>query len=177
MLTEQQTVKAGDPIAEVDPRDFQVAVEQAQANLANAQAEYEQARVNVPITSVTTHTEVLTSGSDVRVERGCCVAGASRRRRRRTSELQQAKANALKAQIDVDRYTPLVKNDVISKQQFDQAVATATADQAALNEAQRNATAAQQQVRQARARLATSLSQQAAEPADGTEAGGRATGA
>ena len=64
-VDEQQVVKAGDPIAEIDPRDFQVAVEQAQANLANAQAEYEQARVNVPITSVTTRTDVLTSGSDV----------------------------------------------------------------------------------------------------------------
>jgi membrane fusion protein (multidrug efflux system) len=67
----------------------------------------------------------------------------------------------LKAQIDVDRYTPLVKNDVISKQQYDQAVATSTADQAALNEAQRNESAAQEQVRVARARLATSRSQQA----------------
>ncbi len=74
--------------------------------------------------------------------------------------IQQAKANALKAQIDVDRYTPLVKNDVISKQQFDQAVATSTADQAALNEAERSATASQDQIRQARARLAQALSQQ-----------------
>jgi membrane fusion protein, multidrug efflux system len=66
----------------------------------------------------------------------------------------------LKAQIDVDRYTPLVKNDVISKQQYDQAIATATADQAAFNEAERDANAAQEQVREAKARLATSQSTQ-----------------
>jgi membrane fusion protein (multidrug efflux system) len=158
-VQEAQSVKAGDPIAEVDPRDFRVAVEQAQANLANAQAEYEQAKVNVPITSVTTRTQVLTSGSDVQ-NNEAAVATTEAQAQAANERIAQAKANAQKAQIDVDRYTPLVKNDVISKQQFDQAVATATADQAALNEAQRNASASQEQVRQARARLATALSQQ-----------------
>ena len=159
-VEEQQRVNKGDPIAEVDPKDFEVAVEQAQANLANAQAEYEQARVNVPITSVTTHTEVLTSGSDVQSNEAA-VSQAEAQVQAANERIQQTKANAQKAQIDVDRYTPLVKNDVISKQQFDQAVATATADQAAFNEAQRNANAAQQQVQVARARLSTALSQQA----------------
>ena len=158
-VEEAQTVKAGDPIAEVDPRDFQVAVEQAEANLANAKAEYEQARVNVPITSVNTHTQVLTSTSDV-ASSEAAVSQAEAQAEAATQHIEQEKANALKAQIDVDRYTPLVKNDVISKQQFDQAVATATADQAALNEAQRDANASQEQVREARARLATALSNQ-----------------
>lgn len=159
-VEEQQTVHVGDPIAEVDPRDFQVAVEQAQANLANAEAEYEQASVNVPITSVTTQTQVLTSGSDVQSNEAA-VSQAEAQVQAANERIAQAKANALKAQIDVDRYTPLVKNDVISKQQFDQAVATSTADQAALNEAERNANASQDQVRVARARLASSLSSQA----------------
>jgi membrane fusion protein (multidrug efflux system) len=159
-VEEEQTVHVGDPIAEVDPRDFQVAVEQAQANLANAEAEYEQARVNVPITSVTTHTQVLTSGSDVQTNEAA-VSQSEAQAQAANEHIQQEKATALKAQIDVDRYTPLVKNDVISKQQFDQAVATATADQAALNEAQRDANASQEAVREARARLATALSNQA----------------
>ena len=158
-VEEQQTVHKGDPIAEVDPRDFQVALEQAQANLANARAEYEQAQVNVPITSVTTHTQVLTSTSDV-ASTEAAVSQAEAQAAAANERIQQAKANALKAQIDVDRYTPLVKNDVISKQQFDQAVATSTADQAALNEAERTASASQDQIRQARARLAQALSQQ-----------------
>jgi membrane fusion protein (multidrug efflux system) len=159
-VEEEQMVHAGDPIAEVDPSDFQVALEQAEANLADAQAEYEQAKVNVPITSVTTHTQVLTTTSDVQsslasVQQAQAQAQAAR------SRIDQAKATALKAQIDVDRYTPLVKNDVISKQQFDQAVATSTADEAALNGAERDANAAQQEVNVAQARLAQSRSNQA----------------
>jgi membrane fusion protein, multidrug efflux system len=158
-VEEQQMVHQGDPIAEVDPRDFQVAVEQAEANLANAQAEFEQARTNVPITSITTHTSVLTSGSDV-ANSEASVSQAEAQAQAANSHIEQEKATALKAQIDVDRYTPLVQKDVISKQQYDQAVATATADQAALSEAERNALASQQQVQEARARLAQSLSEQ-----------------
>jgi membrane fusion protein (multidrug efflux system) len=95
------------------------------------------------------------------------VATAEAQAQAADEHIQQEKANALKAQLDVDRYTPLVKNDVISKQQYDQAIATATADEAALNEAQRNANASKEQVRQARAQLATSLSQQAQSKANG----------
>jgi len=157
-VEEEQMVHAGDPIAEVDSSDFHVALEQAQANLANAQAEYEQARVNVPITSVTTRTQVQTSGSDV-LNSEASVSQAQAQVQAARSRIEQMKANALKAQIDVDRYTPLVAKDVISKQQFDQAVATSTADQAALNEAERNANAAEQQVHEAQARLAQSRSE------------------
>lgn len=157
-VEEQQMVHAGDPIAEVDPADFQVAVQQAQANLASAQAEYEQAKVNVPITSVTTRTQVLTSGSDV-TSALAAVQQANAQAQAAESRIEQTKATALKAQIDVDRYTPLVAKDVISKQQYDQAVATATADKAALNEAERSASAAQQQVHEAEARLAQAQSQ------------------
>jgi len=66
----------------------------------------------------------------------------------------------VKAQLDVDRYKPLVERDVISKQQFDQAVATAAATQAALDEAQRNVKSQQDAVRLQQQRLATSRSQQ-----------------
>jgi membrane fusion protein (multidrug efflux system) len=49
-VDEEQSVVAGQPIAEVDPKDYEVALEQAEADLANAQAQYQQASVNVPIT-------------------------------------------------------------------------------------------------------------------------------
>jgi len=64
-VEEEQFVHAGDPIAEVDPKDYQVALEQAEADLANAQAQYQQASVNVPITGTNVNTSVLTTSSDV----------------------------------------------------------------------------------------------------------------
>jgi membrane fusion protein (multidrug efflux system) len=81
--------------------------------------------------------------------------------------VQAAKATALKSQLDVDRYTPLVAKDVISKQQYDAAVAQATADQAALDEAERNVKAQQDNVRMMQQRLASSQSQEQQNRANG----------
>jgi membrane fusion protein (multidrug efflux system) len=158
-VEEQQLVHAGDPIAEVDPKDYEVALEQAQASLATAQAQYEQAKVNVPITSVSVKTTLSTSGSDV-LGSEASVSQAEAQAQAARARVQSAKAQALKSQLDVDRYTPLVAKDVISKQQYDAAVAQATADQAALDEAERNVKAQQDMVRQMQQKLAQSQSQE-----------------
>jgi membrane fusion protein (multidrug efflux system) len=157
-VEEEQFVHAGDPIAEIDPKDYEVALEQAQANLASAEAQYIQATVNVPITNVNVKTTLSTSGSDV-LSAQASVAQAEAQAQAAKARVDSAKATALKSQLDVDRYTPLVAKDVISKQQYDAAVAQATADQAALDEAQRNVKAQQDMVHQAEQRLAMSIAQ------------------
>ena len=144
----------------MDPRDSQVALEQAEANLANAKASYVEATSNVPITSTSVRTSVTTSGQDVQSNQAS-VAQAQANAQAQQARILQAQANALKAQTDVDRYTPLVARDVISKQQYAAAVATATAMQAQVDEAQRDAAASQQQVLGAQQRLASSRAQQA----------------
>jgi membrane fusion protein (multidrug efflux system) len=163
-VTDNQEIKQGDVIADIDPRDYQVALEQAEAQLANAKASYNQATSNVPITSVQTRTQVSTSGSDVTTAEAA-VAQAQKNVAAAQARVDQAKANALKAQLDVDRYKPLVEKDVISKQQFDQAVAQAAATSGALLEAQQNVVAQQAGVAQAQSRLnsARSDAQQARE--------------
>ena len=111
-VEEEQFVHAGDPIAEVDPKDYQVALEQAEADLANAQAQYQQASVNVPITGTNVNTSVLTTSSDV-LGSEASVSQAEAQAQAAKARVDSAKATALKAQIDVDRYTPLVAKDVI----------------------------------------------------------------
>jgi membrane fusion protein (multidrug efflux system) len=154
-VQDNQTVQAGQAIADIDPKDYQVAFDQAQANLASAEADYEQAHVNVPITSVTSTTQISTSGSDVTAS-SAAVAQAEKQKEAADARVVEAKANALKAQLDVERYTPLVQKDVISKQQYDQAVATANADTAAVLGAQADVIAAQEAVRQAQQKVAQS---------------------
>jgi membrane fusion protein (multidrug efflux system) len=68
--------------------------------------------------------------------------------------VQQAEANNVKAQLDLQRYKPLVEKDVISKQQFDAAVAAADGDKAALDQARANVQAAQANVRATKDRVA-----------------------
>jgi len=159
-VDDNQTVQAGQLLAQIDSTDYQVALDQAQANLASAQAEYAQATVNVPITQVTVGTVVSTTASDVKGSTDM-VAQAEKQVEAANARVDQAKANAVKAQLDVDRYTPLVQKDVISKQQYDAAVAAAAASKAAVLEAESDVLAAQNAVEGARQRLAQSEAQSA----------------
>jgi membrane fusion protein (multidrug efflux system) len=158
-VEEQQYVHKGDPIAEIDPKDSQVALEQAEANLANAQAEYQQALVNVPITSVQVSTTNQTASSDV-LGSQASVEQAQAQVQVDKAKVLSAAAQAQKSALDVQRYTPLVAKDVISKQQFDAAVAQAAADQGTLEAAQRDVKAQEQTVNLMTQRLAQSRSQQ-----------------
>jgi membrane fusion protein (multidrug efflux system) len=156
-IDDNQEVQAGQAIAEIDPKDYQVALEQAQANLANAQAAAIQATVNVPITSVNVNTSVSTTSSDVQ---GSLAAVDQARKQAQAAEARvaQAKANAVKSHLDVERYTPLVEKDVISKQQFDAAVAADAGNSAAVLEAEATVIAQQAAVNQALQKLAQSRS-------------------
>jgi len=159
-VEDNQEIKVGDPIAEIDPRDYQVALEQAQANLASSQAAAIQATVNVPIIGVNVNTSVSTTGSDVT---GSSAAVEQARKQAQAAEARvvAAKANAVKSHLDVERYTPLVEKDVISKQQFDAAVATDAANQASVLEAEANVIGYEAAVNQAIQKLAQSRFQAA----------------
>ena len=155
LVEDNQYVPMGTPLIEIDPKDYQVALEQAQANLASAQASAVQANVNVPITTTTTTTSISTTGSDVQAATAA-VAQAQKEAQAAEARVAEAKANAIKSQLDVDRYTPLVEKDVISKQQFDAAVATAAANKAAVLEAEATVIAQQSAVTQAMQKLSQS---------------------
>jgi membrane fusion protein (multidrug efflux system) len=154
-VDDNQTVQQGQLLAEIDPKDYQVALEQAQANLASAQAAAIQANVNVPIISTNVSTSLSTTSSDVQGAQAA-VAQAQKQQQAAEARVDQAKANALKAKLDVERYTPLVQKDVISKQQFDAAVAQAAGTSAAVIEAQSQVIGQQEAVREAQQKLAQS---------------------
>ncbi len=159
-IDDNQQVQIGQAIAEIDPKDYQVALEQAQANLASSQAAALQATVNVPITNVNVNTSVSTTGSDVQGSTAS-VEQARKEAQAAQARVDQAKANAVKSRLDVERYTPLVQKDVISKQQFDAAVATDAANQAAVLEAEANVIGQQAAVTQSLQKLAQSRYQAA----------------
>jgi membrane fusion protein (multidrug efflux system) len=153
-VEENEFVEAGTVIAELDPKDFQTAVQQDEANLGSAEAAYEAARVNVPLIHINTGSTLSSAGADVSSAQAS-VGQAERQLQAARAGVAQAQANATKAQLDLERYTPLVEKDVISKQQFDATVATADADKAALQQAQANLQGAQDGVRIAHDRVAS----------------------
>jgi membrane fusion protein (multidrug efflux system) len=150
-VDENQVVKAGDVIAELDPRDYQVAVENAEAALASAEANAAAANVNVPITTANTGSSLTSAGADV----SGTTAGieqAQKQLEAAHARVVQAQANSTKAQADLTRYKPLVEKDVISKQQYDAAVAAADASKAAVADAKANEQAASDGIKVARER-------------------------
>jgi membrane fusion protein (multidrug efflux system) len=148
-VDENQMVKAGDVIAELDPADYQVAVENAEAALASAQANAAAADVNVPITTVNTGSNLTSADANLSGSHAA-VAQAQQQLEAAQARVAQAKANNIKAQADLERYKPLVEKDVISKQQFDSAVAAADAAKAALSDARHSEQAAGEGVKVAR---------------------------
>ncbi|MBT9331017.1 HlyD family secretion protein [Paracidobacterium acidisoli] len=145
-VDQNQYVDAGTVMVEMDPADYQTAVNQDEANLESAEANYEAARVNVPITNVNSGSNINTANADVSSAQAG-VAQAEQQLSAAQAAVAQAKANHTKAKLDLDRYTPLVAKDIISKQQYDAAVAAADADQAAVEQSQANLLAAQAAVR------------------------------
>src|SRR5580704_12865957 len=152
-VDDNQYVDAGTVLAEIDPRDYQVALDQANAQLADAQATAQALNINVPITSVNSDSQISSTEADVDNAR----AGISVAQDQFTAakaQLDQAQANDVRAQNDLIRYKQLVDKQEISQQLYDQAVAAAKANSAAVASAHASATAAEQQVTQARSRLA-----------------------
>jgi membrane fusion protein, multidrug efflux system len=151
-VDQNQYVDAGQRLVDIDPADYETALQQAEANLEAATASYEAARVNVPVIHINTGSNLSTASSDVEGAMAS-VTEAENELKADQDKVVSAQANAKKAQLDLERYTPLVQKDIISKQQFDAAVAAADSDKAQVDEAQADVVAAQDAVRVARERV------------------------
>src|SRR5271167_796164 len=64
-VDDNQYMQAGTVLVEIDPRDYQVALEQARATAADAQATAESEGINVPVTSVSTSSQTSSTEADV----------------------------------------------------------------------------------------------------------------
>jgi membrane fusion protein (multidrug efflux system) len=152
LVDDNQYVPMGTPLIEIDPKDYQVAVDRAKADYADAVATAEAARVNVPITSVNTNSQTSSAQADVE-NANAGIAAARQQFSAAKAQLAEAEANNVKAQNDLVRYKQLVDKQEISEQQYDQAVAAAHAGTASVDAARASASAADNQVRQAQSRL------------------------
>lgn len=166
LTDDEKYVKAGDVLVRIDPRDYQVAVAKAEADLAAAEAALQGSRTDIPITTTNTASQ-LTTAHSTRIDANAALVGAQRqlsaahaRVETAKAQVREAEANYKKASDDVVRYKQLVAKDEISKQQYDTAVSTADAAKATLDartaavaEAEDNMRVAQSGVEQASAKI------------------------
>jgi membrane fusion protein, multidrug efflux system len=157
-VDDNQYVEAGTVLAQLDPKDYEVALANAKATLANDQASAAALLTNVPLTSVNTSSQLSSAQADVENVKAGLVA-AQRVFEAAQASLRQAEANDLKAQDDVNRYKPLAAKDEIPQQRYTQAVESQKATAAAVEAARASAAAAEQAVTQARAKLAQAQAQ------------------
>ena len=159
-----QAIGAGTVLVQIDPRDYQVAVDRARAELADAQANAAAATTGVPIARIETGAGVTTASGGVQqaeasvaeAQHGVQVAQANLAAAQ--ARQREREAAAVKAAHDVDRLRPLARKDEISQQQLDAAIAQADSSRAAADAAKSDVTAAegaitvaQQKVAQAQA--------------------------
>ena len=151
-VDDNQWVQKGTVLVEIDPKDYEVAVAQAQANLASAEATAQSLNITVPITSVSTLSQLKFTASDIENSKAGVIA-AEKQLTAAHAQLEQAEANDVKAQDDLHRYKMLVDKREVAEQIYDQALAAAKSSTAAVAAAHANESAAQQFVQQAQSRL------------------------
>ncbi len=162
-VDDNQYVQKGTVLVEIDPKDYEVAVEQAKANLANAEATAQSLNIDVPITTVSTSSQLKFATSGVE-DAGAGITNAEKQLAAAQAQLDAAEANDVKAQADLRRYKALVDKQEVAAQAYDQALAAARSSTATVAAAHDNVSAGEQAVRQARSRLGQSeASKQSAE--------------
>jgi len=171
-VKENQYVEAGTVLVELDPRDYQVAVERARAELTDAEANAAGAMTGIPLTEVSTETGVRTaSGGVEEAQAGVGIADRQVEAARAQLVAAQARqrekeASAVKAARDVERFKGLVAKDEIAQQQYDAAVSSAESARASADAATSDVHAAQ---------AAIAVAEQRARQARGTAAQAQAT--
>jgi membrane fusion protein (multidrug efflux system) len=167
LVKDNQPVKAGDILVQIDAADYQSAADQAQAALALAESEARSAGVDVPRTSESAASDTTSANAQLAGAKADLMRAQSAYEQAQTADLafaqaniEKSKANAELAKADLARYLPLMQKGEISKQQYDAAKANAdatasalVADEQRLDQAKRNVDVSRAQLEAAKARV------------------------
>ncbi len=148
-----QLVKAGQLLVELDPRDHETAVARAEAELAQARALLAAEHPNVPITTTTNVTQIATSEEEVAAARAA-VAAAERDQQSAEARLVAAEANDVRARADEKRYHFLLGQRAVPRERYDQVLAAARTSRAEVASARALARASRKVVDEQRRRFA-----------------------
>jgi membrane fusion protein, multidrug efflux system len=160
LVDDNQSVKAGQVLVKLDPRDYQEAVAQANAALELAKAKAQSANAGVPLQRETTQTGESGASADLQAAVAQQSSSEVSYQKSLTSDLGYAHAQVSKAQAafdkahnDVVRMRPLADKAEISAQQFDQYVTTERQADSDLESAKQKLAQAEQDSSSAKANL------------------------
>jgi len=147
-----QPVKAGMPLVDLDTRDYEVQLEQSRAQYEQALAQLAAQNPNVPITQ-TANRSAVDSDSATVLNAEAAITGAKYDYDSNVARLRQAEANNQKSQSDLARYKGLADKHEIALSDYDQYLANAGSQQAAVEASRAAAASSQQMVDARRAQL------------------------
>src|SRR5213593_3304397 len=166
-VDDNQSVKAGDLLLRIDPRDYEAKRDQARAAVAVAAASFQSARSDAELTRETTRAQadearavlegarVAERSSEAAVEETRAKVEAKRAAMAAMSaEVTGARSSSQQALREKDRMQRLVQAGYVSQRDFDVADAAAATSAAALDATQRRLTVAEREIEQAEAELA-----------------------
>jgi len=142
-VDDNQYVEAGFTLVVLDPKDYQVALQKAEADLADSQAQARAAQVNLPLTSTTSSNQLSNAQSAVAAAQNDVVYAYARK--------DEAEANLVHTNADLKRMEQLVVKDEISHQQYDATVAAQKSASATVNAMKANIQVAESKLAQAKA--------------------------
>ena len=132
LVNDNQMVKQGQVLVRIDPRDYQVKVDQAKASLAVAGSQASGASAGVPMVRETTESGTSSAEAQLSAAQADYEKAKADYEKASTADVSWAKANVATAQAtadrahaDLQRMTPLVQKEEISKLQYDSYVAAA----------------------------------------------------
>ena len=168
LVRDNQAVRLDDVLLRVDPRDYTAKRDQARAAVAVAEANVRAARAELPLARETTRsqveevraalegtrvgvrsTESAVDETRARLESKRAAAAAGR------AEVTAAETAQRKAKRDLERAQALMKNDYVSRREYDDAGAALETSEAALEAARRRLNAAEKEVVQTEAEVAS----------------------
>ncbi len=151
-VVENQPVKEGDVMAEVDPTDLQIALDQARAQVAEAQAQLEVEDPNVPITQAS-NTSALASAQSEVAGAQAALSGARKDVQQLSAQLAQAQANDRQAQLEKQRSEKLVAQGAVAQSDYDSHLNAAVASSANVDALRQSLAAASDRVAQQQAQI------------------------
>lgn len=150
---DNQSVQAGKLLVELDPRDYQVALDQARAQADQANAQLQASHPNLPITMTTNRTDLVSQRAEV-ANAEAALAAARHDLDTATAKLGESEATNERNQADFARYRTLYEKNEVSRSDYDQYKATAAAQTQTVAANQAAVASSQKTVEQREAQLA-----------------------
>jgi membrane fusion protein (multidrug efflux system) len=147
-----QQVKKGDLLLDLDPRDFQIAAAQSKADFDQSMAQSTGEKPNLPITFTQNATDEATGRAQVAAAEAA-LAATQHDYESTVAKLRSSEATNERAKSDLQRYTSLLRKEEVAQSDYDQYAAVAKAQNAQVEADKAAAESAQKTIEQRRAEL------------------------